>query len=201
MSRGRRFAEDETSAVYYTTHQVARFLQVSVPTVVNWIDDNRLKAHRTPGGHRRIAQSEIVAFAEEHGFPLPREFWRKATANPRIVIVDDDAQFADTVRDYLTAKGQYEINVARTPFEAGYFIGRRRPDVVICDPRMARLEGLEVAAWLRARTEQRDVVLVACTISNAPDTERYAEVFDEVLEKPFRLQALLEVIRRRLDND
>ena len=42
--------------VYYTTYQVAKFLGVSLPTVVNWVNNGLLAAHRTPGGHRRIAQ-------------------------------------------------------------------------------------------------------------------------------------------------
>ncbi len=191
---------DEGSEVYFTTHQVAQFLGVSVPTIVNWIDAQRLKAHRTPGGHRRIAQSEVAAFAGEHGFPLPRQFWRGDAEEATIVIVDDDAAFADTVREYLTAKGPFDIAVATTPFEAGYHIGRYRPDVVLCDPRVARLDGLGLATWLRAQPDTRGVVLLACTMLDEID-ERVGEAFDEVLQKPVKLHTLLEVIERRLRSE
>ena len=39
---------------YFTTFQVAKFLGVSPPTVVNWVNSGLLVAHRTPGGHRRM---------------------------------------------------------------------------------------------------------------------------------------------------
>ena len=56
---------------FYTTHEAARVLGVSLPTVVNWIKARRLKAHRTPGGHRRIARAEIAEFMLRQGMPLP----------------------------------------------------------------------------------------------------------------------------------
>jgi len=192
---------DDAREVVYTTHQVAGFLGVSVPTIVNWIEAGRMRAHRTPGGHRRIPQDEVVAFAAEHEFPLPRRFWRGNSDATRIVIVDDDEHFADTVRDYLAAKGSYEIAIARTPFEAGYVIGRRPPDVVVCDPRVARLDGLALARWLRRQPEVRGVVLVACTMLDDLVEPTVAEAFDEVMQKPIRLQGLLEVIERQLKDD
>ena len=59
--------------VTYTTFQVARFLGVSPPTVVNWVTGGLLAAYRTPGGHRRIRRSDLIQFALERGFPLAQE--------------------------------------------------------------------------------------------------------------------------------
>ena len=58
---------------FYTTFEAAHVLGVSLPTVVNWIKARRLKAHRTPGGHRRIAREELAAFMSRHGMPMPEE--------------------------------------------------------------------------------------------------------------------------------
>lgn len=33
---------------YYSTHEAARLLGVSLPTIVNWIKARRLRCHRTP---------------------------------------------------------------------------------------------------------------------------------------------------------
>ena len=54
----------------FTTAQAARLLGVSVATVVYWIDDGRLKAHKTPGGHRRIAREDLISFAHHYEMPL-----------------------------------------------------------------------------------------------------------------------------------
>src|SRR6266568_4650408 len=56
---------------FYTTHEAAQVLGVSLPTVVNWIKARRLKAHRTPGGHRRIAREDLAGFMLRQGIPLP----------------------------------------------------------------------------------------------------------------------------------
>src|SRR5512138_1206580 len=58
---------------FYTTHDAARMLGVSLPTVVNWIKARRLRCHRTPGGHRRIAREDLAAFMLRHGFPVSDE--------------------------------------------------------------------------------------------------------------------------------
>lgn len=43
---------------------VARLLGVHPGTVTRWVEEGRLKAIRTPGGHRRIARSELDRFLE-----------------------------------------------------------------------------------------------------------------------------------------
>lgn len=57
----------------YTTHDVARLIQVDPSTVAKWIDADRLVAFRTPGGHRRIRQADLVAFLGKYGIPIPEE--------------------------------------------------------------------------------------------------------------------------------
>ncbi len=46
-----------------TTHDIARMLQVDASTITKWIDKNLLLAYRTPGGHRRVRTSDLVARA------------------------------------------------------------------------------------------------------------------------------------------
>jgi excisionase family DNA binding protein len=58
---------------YYSSRDVA-FLIKSDPSSVNrWIDSGKLKAHRTPGGHRRVNPADLLEFLEQHGMPIPAE--------------------------------------------------------------------------------------------------------------------------------
>jgi excisionase family DNA binding protein len=50
----------------------ASALGVSESSVKRWVDDGKIRALRTPGGHRRIAVSEAIRFVRASASPLPR---------------------------------------------------------------------------------------------------------------------------------
>lgn len=45
----------------FTTAEVARLFKVDPKTVNRWAKTGRIEAIRTPGGHRRIRESEVLA--------------------------------------------------------------------------------------------------------------------------------------------
>ena len=96
---------------YYTTYQVSKILGVSLPTVVNWVNSGKLNAHRTPGGHRRIGRNDLISFAREYNYPLSDEFLADSSGRRRVLIVDDERDFSDMVRDYLAMKGEFDVEV------------------------------------------------------------------------------------------
>ncbi len=53
-----------------TTRQAARSLGVSQASLKRWCDRGRIAAERTPGGHRRIAPDDVLAFARAHRLPV-----------------------------------------------------------------------------------------------------------------------------------
>jgi excisionase family DNA binding protein len=57
----------------YTTHDVARLLQVDPSTVSKWIDRKVLMAFRTPGGHRRVRAADLREFCAKHQIPITGE--------------------------------------------------------------------------------------------------------------------------------
>lgn len=57
----------------FSTWRLARILRVDASTVSKWIDANLLKGFYTPGGHRRVEESELIAFMRSHRMPIPRE--------------------------------------------------------------------------------------------------------------------------------
>ena len=186
--------------VYYTTHQVARFLGVSLPTVVNWVNSGLLAAHRTPGGHRRIAHSDIIAFARENDYPIARELLRHSDRTPRVLVVDDEKDFSDMVREFLTLQGELEVEVADSGFQAGFTVARFEPDLILMDLMMPGMDGFEAHRLLRGDDETRNIPVIACTGFDDPDIARRIdeEGFDGFIHKPLKLDELLELIRERL---
>jgi excisionase family DNA binding protein len=143
---------------FYTTYEAAHLLGVSLPTVVNWIKGRRLKAHRTPGGHRRIAREELAAFMARHGMPLPPELEGAVEKGRRALVVGA----AGPVREGLArevARGGFAVQQCAEGFAAGLLAGRARPDVVVL--LAAAPDGGDTLAGLRADPELAAVPVVA----------------------------------------
>ncbi len=182
---------------YFTTFQVAKLLGVSPPAVVNWVNQDLLKAHRTPGGHRRIAQDELVRFALEHNYPLPPELQSDIEpAKWKVLVVDDEEDFCEMVREYLAIKGGFQVEVATSGFAAGLTVARFMPHIILMDIMMPDMDGFEVLHKLRSDESTRAIPVIACTAFRDPLIEKriHAENFDGFVQKPLKLDVLLEVI-------
>ena len=44
----------------YTTYQISKICSVSATAVINWINQGKLLAYKTPGGHRRVKKEDLV---------------------------------------------------------------------------------------------------------------------------------------------
>ena len=143
---------------FYTTFEAAHVLGVSLPTVVNWIKARRLKAHRTPGGHRRIAREELAGFMSRHGIPLPVELADAVDARRKALVVGEAGWAMDHVVRQLQEAGMV-VQPTRPGFEAGIAAARLCPDVVVLvDPGP---DGGETLAGVRSDESLRSVPVVA----------------------------------------
>jgi len=52
-----------------TPAEVARMFRVDPKTVTRWAVQQRLSSIRTPGGHRRYKEAEVLAFMALHSVP------------------------------------------------------------------------------------------------------------------------------------
>jgi excisionase family DNA binding protein len=143
---------------FYTTFEAAHALGVSLPTVVNWIKARRLKAHRTPGGHRRIAREELAAFMTRHGMPMPDELADAVETRRRALVVGEPGAPMDQVVRQLEAAGIVALP-SRPGFCAGAGAARHHPDVVVLvDP---PADGGDTLAGLRGDEALSSVPVVA----------------------------------------
>ncbi len=182
---------------YYSTHKVAKMFGVTSTTVVNWVKRGRLRAHRTEGGHRRISSRSVVAYARAEGLPIPGDVLDGGKL--KVLVVDDDPDFCDMVRDYLEAAEGLVVRVAISGFEAGYSVAKFRPDLILMDIMMPHMNGFEVHDRLKNDAATAHIPLIACTAYGDAqlESEIQSRSFDGYIQKPLRLEHLLEMIRER----
>ena len=191
MPRG---AKTRSKKAFLTTHDVAQLLNVSLPTVVNWIDGGKMSAHRTPGGHRRIAREELLRFSQAFDYPLPGDFVDHQ-GPARILVIDADPDMGEMLRDFLVARTRYEIRVASGVFEAGYLLGSLSPDVVILDTTMPGMDARRALEIIRSARRPRPTRVIAGAVIRDARSAALLKEFDGQLTKPIRWDALLETLR------
>jgi two-component system cell cycle response regulator len=116
-------------------------------------------------------------------------------ANPQILAVDDTETMRAFYRLLLTAQG-YGVVTADDGVDALDKIGDARPDLVLLDLMMPRLDGIETCRRIKNDEATRDVKVVMCT--SRSDYARISEAFaagcDDYVVKPVdRMELLLKV--------
>ncbi len=141
-------------------------LGVAVGSVANWIDGNKLKAGKTPGGHRRVARADLLDFVKRHNLPVPPEL---TDATHRILIVDDEPDVAKWIARLVHEHHpDYEVRQANDGFAAGEIVGSWQPDVVLLDLRMPGQDGYEVCRRIKSRPNGKDIEVIAITGDDSP---------------------------------
>lgn len=108
----------------------------------------------------------------------------------RILIVDDEVDIARTLSAFLEMSG-YEVATAGDGVEALQEIVERRPDLVITDLMMPRMDGGTLIARLMSSPTTRDIPVIAISA----DRNEHAFPF---LRKPFSVTQLIALIERAL---
>jgi len=117
-------------------------------------------------------------------------------SSARILVVDDDPQIRRVLRTALIAQG-YEVADARNGEEAVEKLHDEKPDLVILDMNMPRMNGLETCRSIRTTS---DVPIIMLTVRDA-ESDKVGALdagADDYMTKPFSSPELLARIRAAL---
>jgi two-component system, OmpR family, alkaline phosphatase synthesis response regulator PhoP len=117
----------------------------------------------------------------------------------RILIVDDEPNIVISL-DYLMKREGFETEVANDGEAALEALARAKPDLVVLDVMLPRMNGFEVCREIRARPDSRDVKVLMLT-AKGRETEVARGLgagADAYVTKPFSTKDVVGQIRRLL---
>ncbi|BBZ55789.1 response regulator MprA [Mycolicibacterium phocaicum] len=115
----------------------------------------------------------------------------------RILVVDDDRAVRESLRRSLTFNG-YSVELAQDGVEALERISSDRPDAVVLDDMMPRLDGRGVCRQLRSSGDDLPVLMLTARDSIDERVAGLDAGADDYLPKPFALEELLARMRALL---
>ena len=134
--------------------------------------------------------------------PAPIDVARTATTVPagglKVLVADDNEDAVESAAMVLSLNGN-DVKLARDGLEAVEAAGRYRPDVVLLDIGMPKLNGFEACRRIRSEPWGRNMLVVAVTgWGQEEDRRRTAEAgFDAHFTKPVDFASVMALISQR----
>ncbi len=113
----------------------------------------------------------------------------------RVLLVDDETEFVDTLAKRLAAR-DYQVHVAYDGDQALQAVGDHDYDVMVLDLKMPGMDGIEVLQ--RIKEAKHTVEVVILTGHGAAEEEHAARALGafEYLHKPADINELVDAIQR-----
>jgi DNA-binding response OmpR family regulator len=117
-----------------------------------------------------------------------------------ILLIEDDREIATTLTGVLQGAG-YSVTHAQNGVEGQRLLSAGRPDLVITDMMMPKMGGFPVLEFINSLPDPPKVIMI--TANEGGRHKAYAEMLGVVdyLRKPFAMDALLDSVRRALQDD
>jgi excisionase family DNA binding protein len=176
----------------FSLPKAAKICAVSRWTLWSYVKSGELNVFRTPGGHYRISEKKLEEFILSKGMrPIKND---KANSK-KILIVDDDPIIIKFLLRALSGNG-CEVESASDGFEAGQKTVQFKPDLVILDIFMPRMDGFEVCQRLKRNPETSHTKIIAISGDDAIENQQKIESCgaDLFLAKPLSKKVILNKI-------
>jgi PAS domain S-box-containing protein len=185
--------------------------RVSLPRGAAHLPQDRVRAAPvapSAGGGTGVFAAEAMRWLEGNpSFLLdidgeaPAPITRPAceTGRPLVLLADDNADMRDYVRRLLSER--YDVHVVSDGQAALDAARRRRPDLVLSDVMMSRMDGFGLTRALRADDALRDipVILLSARAGEDSSVDGLTAGADDYLVKPFSARELLARVRANID--
>lgn len=116
----------------------------------------------------------------------------------KILVIDDERSIRNSMKDILQYEG-YEVVLAENGMEGLVSVKPEKPDVVFCDIKMPKMEGIEVLERIKEFSADTPVIMISGhgTIDTAIEAIRKGAY--DFIEKPLDLNRILITIKNATD--
>ena len=182
----------------FTTGEAAKICNVSQQTIIRCFDSGQLKGFRVPGSRfRRIPRDVLYRFMKDNGIPTDA----LESGRRKALIVDDDEELVELIRDVFDADGRFDVRVANNGFDAGMMGKEYKPDIIVLDVMLPDINGKEVCQRVRSDSTLDDVRIIC--ISGMVEADKIDDLkeagADDFMQKPFEVDSLFARVCELLD--
>ncbi len=126
------------------------------------------------------------------------------TTKKRILVVDDEPDFAEIVQGNLEREG-YQVEVAYNGVEGWQKVTANPPDAIVLDVMMPEKDGYQLCAELKRDAKYCDIPVILLTaVASHVTSTRYSHAdgmsteADDYIAKPASSEEIIESLKRLL---
>jgi two-component system alkaline phosphatase synthesis response regulator PhoP len=126
------------------------------------------------------------------------------SAKKRVLIVDDEPDYASIVQGYLEKEG-FDVDIAYNGVEGLEKVNARPPDAVLLDVMMPEKDGYKMCRELKGDPRYANIVVIMLTaVGDHVTTTRYSHYdgmsmeADDYIEKPGSSEKIIQSLNRLL---
>jgi len=182
----------------FTTGEAAKICKVSQHTIIRCFDSGQLKGFRVPGSRfRRIPRDALYRFMRENSIPTDA----LESGRRKILLVDDDPEIIQLMKDALLADGRFEVREVDNGFAAGMVAKEYHPDLMVLDVMLPDINGKAVCELVRRDPTMSDIKIFC--ISGMIEEDKIEELkqagANDFMSKPLDVVQLLHRVCDLLD--
>ena len=182
----------------FTTGEAAEICKVSQQTIIRNFDRGALKGYRVPGSRfRRIPRENLVRFMRANDIPTQI----LESKIKRILVVDDDPEILELLREVLGRDERFEVETASTGYDAGLLTEQFRPHLIVLDYMLPDINGNLVCERIRSNPSHEETKIIFCSgVVNQDEIETLTRSgANDFIHKPFDIDRLLSCITELLE--
>jgi DNA-binding response OmpR family regulator len=140
----------------------------------------------------QLRSLELNTLVQQLKQQLPLTTTSEQACRKKVLIVDDEVNMRELLRQELSLNG-YEVHEAQDGREALVKVEAVRPDLILLDMMMPKLNGFEVAAALRNTPQALNIPIIILSVMH--DQERgYRIGADRYFTKPVEVELLMNEV-------